>query len=124
VAEPRNYLQSPVAISANSFHEKGGRSQESFVFTSVDSFLRAEPPLSPFFHPQSVMSDSRSLQGGRTQCSRCCYLIIDLAPIFWRGGGGQAFVAVTYSRRMSSAVTSALSYATAALTLWLFRSGS
>jgi hypothetical protein len=34
--------------------------------------LRAEPPLSPSFHPQPGMSDSRPLQGGRTQFSRCC----------------------------------------------------
>src|ERR1022692_4798781 len=54
---------------------------------SVDPYFLAEPPLSPSFHPQSFMSDFRSLQGGRTQFSRCCYLIIDLAPIFWRGGG-------------------------------------
>ena len=56
-------------------------------FLSVDPYFLAEPPLSPSFHPQSFMSDFRSLQGGRTQFSRCCYLIIDLAPIFWRGGG-------------------------------------
>ena len=53
-------------------------SQDGFVFTYVDSLPLAEPPLSPSFHPQSFMSDFRSLQGGRTQFSRCCYLIIDL----------------------------------------------
>jgi len=77
------------ALGRSAFHEKAGQSQDSFVFTYLDSFLRAEPPLSPSFHPQSVMSDSRSLQGGRTQFSRCCYLIIDLAPIFGRGGGAR-----------------------------------
>ena len=56
-------------------------------FLSVDPYFLAEPPLSPSFHPQSFMSDFRSLQGGRPQFSRCCYLIIDLAPIFWRGVG-------------------------------------
>jgi hypothetical protein len=79
-----------MAVTAEyAFHEKAGQSQDSFVFTYLDSFLRAEPPLSPSFHPQSVLSDSRSLQGGRTQFSRCCYLIIDLAPIFGRGGGAR-----------------------------------
>jgi len=49
----------------NSFHEKAGRSQDVFVFLSVDPNLFTEPPLSPSFHPQSLLSDSRSLQGGR-----------------------------------------------------------
>jgi hypothetical protein len=46
---------------------------------------RAEPPLSPSFHPQSFLSGFRSLQGGRTQFSRCCYLIIDVGscPLNW-----------------------------------------
>jgi hypothetical protein len=50
-------------LGANSFHEKVGRSQNGFVFLSVDPNLFTEPPLSPSFHPQSLMSDGRSLQG-------------------------------------------------------------
>src|SRR3989441_11067703 len=40
--------------------------------------IRARPPLSPSFHPHSWLSDFRSVHGGRSQFSRCCYLIIDL----------------------------------------------
>ena len=40
--------------------------------------LRAKPPLSPSFHPHSLLSDVRSVPVGRTRFSRCCYLIIDL----------------------------------------------
>jgi len=47
------------------FHEKADRSQDGFVFLSVDPNLFTEPPLSPSFHPQSVMSDDRSLPVGR-----------------------------------------------------------
>ena len=54
-------------------------------FLSVDSYFLAEPPLSPSFHPQSFMSDFRSLQGGRPQFSRCCYLIIDLGSCLFDG---------------------------------------
>jgi|SRR5882757_2287699 len=58
-------------------------SQECFSL-SVLSFLpmvpciRAGPPLSPSFHPHSWLSDFRSVHGGCSQFSRCCYLIIDL----------------------------------------------
>jgi hypothetical protein len=40
--------------------------------------IRARPPLSPSFHPHSWLSDFRSVHGGCSQFSRCCYLIIDL----------------------------------------------
>jgi hypothetical protein len=75
-----------------------------FVFTSVDSLPSSRAALSPSFHPQSVLSDSRSLQGGRSQFSRCCYLIIDLGSCLLDGSWGQEFGAVTGSRRLSSAV--------------------
>jgi hypothetical protein len=51
--------------AANSFHEKAGRSQDGSVFRSVDPNFLTEPPLSPSFHPQSLMSDFRSLPVGR-----------------------------------------------------------
>src|SRR5712664_1125511 len=38
----------------------------------------AKPPLSPPFHPHSLLSDCRSVQVGCTRFSRCCYLVIDL----------------------------------------------
>jgi hypothetical protein len=36
-----------------------------FLFFLVWIFTFTEPPLSPSFHPQSLMSDGRSLQVGR-----------------------------------------------------------
>jgi hypothetical protein len=48
------------------------------VFLSVDPNLFTEPPLSPSFHPQSLMSADRSLPVGRPRFNRCCDLIIDL----------------------------------------------
>src|SRR6202166_2155325 len=39
----------------------------------------AKPPLSPSFHPHSFVSDLRSVLGGCSRFSRCCYLIIDLS---------------------------------------------
>jgi hypothetical protein len=56
-------------------------------FLSVDSNLFTEPPLSPSFHPQSLLSDSRSLPGGRPRYSRCCDLIIDLGSRLATGVG-------------------------------------
>ena len=52
----QNLILTPLAraVGVNSFHEKAGVSQDSFVFTYVDF---------------SVMSDFRSLQGGRPQFS-------------------------------------------------------
>src|SRR5260370_36509925 len=61
-----------------------------FVFLFFSLFplwipsVRAEPPLSPSFHPHSWLSDFRSVHGGRSQFSRCCYLIIDLCSPFRR----------------------------------------
>src|SRR2546430_2513582 len=46
--------------------------------------FRAGPPLSSSFHPHSWLSDFRSVHGGRSQYSRCCYLIIDLCSPFRR----------------------------------------
>src|SRR5580765_4385187 len=36
--------------------------------------------------------------------SRCCYLIIDLSSYLWVGVGPQELIAVTWTRRSSSAV--------------------
>jgi hypothetical protein len=79
--------------SLNSFHQKAGVSQDSFFFffffLPVDPCVLAGPPLSPSFHPQSFMSDCRSLQGGRTQFSRCCDLISDLGSDLFDRSWGQ-----------------------------------
>jgi hypothetical protein len=69
--------------AAKSCHEKAGMSQVCFSLSVCSSFLwipciRARPPLSPSFHPHSWSSDCRSVHVGRSQFSRCCYLIIDL----------------------------------------------
>src|SRR5215470_6527311 len=42
---------------------------------SVSLSQSAKPPLSPSFHPHSFASDIRSVHGGCSRFSRCCYLI-------------------------------------------------
>ncbi len=82
-------------VLANSFHEKAGVSQVCFSSSSPVVFsVRAEPPLSPSFHPHSFVSDFRSVHGGRSRFSRCCYLIIDLGSRLLARKLGQELVAV------------------------------
>src|SRR6267378_1386708 len=50
-----------------------------FFFFRCVCWHSAKPPLSPSFHPHSVVSDLRSVQGGCSRFSRCCYLRIDLS---------------------------------------------
>jgi hypothetical protein len=57
-----------------------------FLVLSQSRFQLAEPPLSPPFHPHSLVSDCRSVQFGCSRFIRCCYLIIDLCSPF-RGTG-------------------------------------
>ncbi len=63
------------ALSA--FHEKAGECQVFSFILSLFSFFffvsssascshSAKPPLSPPFHPHSLLSDCRSVQGGCT----------------------------------------------------------
>src|SRR3974390_3075762 len=61
-----------------------------FWFPCFCDFVSAvtKPPLSPSFHPHSLVSDFRSVQGGCSRFSRCCYLIIDLSSHLF--GGSQA----------------------------------
>ncbi len=67
------------------FHEKADPCQEFFSFRNFFLFPRSsKPPLSPPFHPHSLLSDYRSVQVGCTRFSRCCYLIIDLGSPFRR----------------------------------------
>src|SRR6202521_2399317 len=50
-----------------------------FLFPLYKRFcIGAKPPLSPSFHPHSLVSDCRSVPVGCSRFSRCCYLIIDL----------------------------------------------
>ena len=65
-----------------------------FFFLRISSHS-AKPPLSPSFHPHSSVSDIRSVLGGCSRFSRCCYLIIDLSAHFSVGVGPQDLVAVT-----------------------------
>jgi hypothetical protein len=51
-----------------------------FLLRVVRTFSRAASVA--ILPSQSCLSDSRSLQGGPTQSSRCSDLTIDLAPIF------------------------------------------
>src|ERR1700726_1084543 len=50
--------------------------------------ISAKPPLSPSFHPHSFVSEIRSVLGGCSRFSRCCYLIIVLSS--QRFGGSRA----------------------------------
>ena len=61
----------------NPFHEKAGECQVFSFILSLLFFLflcfflwilshSAKPPLSPPFHPHSLLSDCRSVQGGCT----------------------------------------------------------
>jgi hypothetical protein len=76
-------IQPTTLVSA--FHEKADPCQEFFSFRNFFLFPRsAKPPLSPPFHPHSLLSDCRSVQVGCTRFSRCCYLIIDLGSPFRR----------------------------------------
>src|SRR4030095_11019543 len=49
-----------------------------FFFRGVCSHS-AKPPLSPSCHPHSFVNDIRSVLGGCSRFSRCCYLIIALS---------------------------------------------
>ena len=63
---------------AKSFHEKADPSQAGFVVSVEWSCLE---PIRLCRHPSIrtlLWSDCRSVQVGRPQFSRCCYLIIDL----------------------------------------------
>ena len=55
---------------------------------SSSGLAGAEPPLSPSFHPHSLVSDLRSVQVGCSRFSRCCYLRIDLSSHL--SGGSRA----------------------------------
>src|ERR1700730_2732273 len=60
----------------------------------------ANPTLWPSFHPHSFVSDIRSVLGGCSRFSRCCYLIIVLSSHVSVGVGRQDLVAVTWTRRV------------------------
>ena len=48
-------------------------------------FHSAKPPLSPSFYPHSLVSDIRSVLGGCSRFSRCCYLISVLSSHLFGG---------------------------------------
>jgi hypothetical protein len=60
-----------------------------FNFSLPNCSHSAKPPLSPPFHPHSLLSDCRSVQVGCTRYSRCCHLVIDLcSPLSKETGPG------------------------------------
>jgi hypothetical protein len=62
-AEAAGSSPSRKSLTIDSFHEKAGECQDfSFIFSLFFSFCL--PPLSPPFHPHSLLSDCRSVQGG------------------------------------------------------------
>jgi hypothetical protein len=65
----------------NSFHEKAGECQVGFSFSSLMEVFLCFEPSRLCRHPSIrtlLLSDFRSVHVGRSQFSRCCYLIIDL----------------------------------------------
>jgi hypothetical protein len=97
--------------------------------TSLSSFCESFPiqlsrPGPPSFHPHSFVSEIRSVLGGCSRFSRCCYLISVLSSHVSVGVGPQELVAVTWTRRLSSAVRIETLYATARIAFWLLRNGS
>src|ERR1700676_35497 len=66
-------------------------SRHTFTFSLFCHWVcshSAKPPLSPSFHPHSFVSDIRSVHGGCSRFSRCCYLISVLSS--HRFGGSRA----------------------------------
>src|ERR1700676_3256551 len=66
-------------------------SRHTFTFSLFCHWIcshSAKPPLSPSFHSHSLGSDIRSVPGGCSRFSRCCYLRIDLCS--HRFGGSWA----------------------------------
>ena len=77
--------------SVIAFHEKAGRSQVDSFWSLLITLFSSWPqsPLSPPFHPHSLMSDFvRSVPVGCSRFSRCCHLIIDLFPSHDESGPG------------------------------------
>src|SRR3984957_10184161 len=91
--------------------------------TSLFSFresvpIQLSPPRSPSFHPHSFVSEIRSVLGGCSRFRRCCYLISVLSSHVSVGVGPQELVAVTWTRRLSSAVRIETLSATAPTHFW------
>src|SRR4030088_3204998 len=100
-------------------------SRHTLLFLSVSLFpIQLSPPRSPSFHPHSFVSDIRSVLGGCSRFRRCCYLISVLSSHVSVGVGPQELVAVTWTRRLNSAVRMETLYATARIAFWLLRNGS
>ena len=81
----------------NSFHEKADPRQEFFALSMIFSLFSrsAKPPMSPPFHPHSLLSGFRSVQVGCSRFIRCCHLIFDLRFLLYEGSLGQELDAVT-----------------------------
>jgi hypothetical protein len=100
-------------------------SRHTLFFSFRESVpIQLSPPRSPSFHPHSFVSDIRSVLGGCSRFRRRCYLISVLSSHVSVGVGPQELVAVTWTRRLSSAVRIETLYATARIAFWLLRNGS
>jgi hypothetical protein len=96
-------------MSASAFHEKAGQCQVGSFWLWFASYY--SQPLRRCRHPSiRTLGErwNRSVQVGCSRFSRCCHLIIDLPPIA-RWKLGQAFVAVTGTRRWGFMLLSILS---------------
>jgi hypothetical protein len=108
---------------AKSFHEKAGYCQAGFVVSVEWSYWE---PFRLCRHPSIrtlLWSDFRSVQVGRPQFSRCCYLIIDLGSPLFDGSWARTW-AQSPELGGSARLFGTNLYATALTTLWLFRNGS
>ena len=103
-------------------------SRHTFALFFLSFFLSIPIQLSrPCRHPSIRTLCERYSLGARWvfSFSRCCYLVIDLSSrLFGVGVGPQDLVAVTWTRRSSSAVRIKTLYATARIALLLLRNGS
>ena len=84
------------------FHEKAGRSQVGSFAFSLDMFFLCRVATVAILPSALLVSDLfRSVQVGRSRYSRCCHLFVDLCFHSQEWKLGQAFDAVTGTRRVS-----------------------
>ena len=93
----------------------------SFLWIPLHSSRAASVAILP---SALFVSDIRSVHGGCSRFSRCCYLISDLSSHLSVGVGPQDLVAVTWTRRLSLAVRIETLYAAVRSALLLLRNGS
>src|ERR1700732_5152143 len=66
--------------------QRQAMSRHTSLFSFRESVsIQLSPPRSPSFHPHSFVSDIRSVHGGCSRFSRCCYLISVLSSHLFGG---------------------------------------